>query len=450
MATPNEASVQAQIGRTIHILDELRKFANVNTPNLEALIDASTQGMDTDFAPEVTAAVDAIREGVSDAMNEQRGSDLLTPLLRQYAKTLNFPETDPLAIVSRIRFEWQGRTPTPDTIKSREFNFGAVGPVGTPVGNGTIHRLTVDAYGYPIESATPEEKRFAVVQDVNSGATKHQEVFAIRGSLTPRDLVDGYVGDDRETDSGLTGLTAANSNGIGFTNMSFENALDGSSSDLATALPGWVIAGAVSNLETVSANIGAGTGLDDFYREIQAEGNTPSSLRFSNNETITQELGRTARATFDALTPYYFQIAVKRESSADGTLTLTVGAATVAVDVSTLTDDAWSILQVPIGAANWLDSFNADPFKVQLAYTARTTGTILVDDIIIAPFTRWDGTWWAAVGGRTAWLYNDILKADDTVASANNDAKIQLWFIRSLGYDGYLNASTSPTWTDPT
>lgn len=57
--------------------------------------------------------------------------------------------------------------------------------------------------------------------------------------------------------------------------------------------------------------------------------------------------------------------------------------------------------------------------------SGRTTGSILVDDIIIAPFQFVDGLWVAPVGGSTKWLRYD--KYTYTDALYGSDAVIQQW-----------------------
>ena len=450
MSSPSETSVQNQISALTRLLNEVRRFGNVNTKNVDDMVNSLTTILETEYAPEVTAATDAIRIAVSGAMSQATASSMFLPLLRAYAKNLGFPETSAQDILDRLRRDFAERG-TPETVKTRGFTFGAATGVGSPTGDGVIHRVTLDRYGHPIESATPEVKTFRVLQDVNSGVSKHQESFAIRGDLSPRDLVDAFVGEDRQVDDGLVGVTAADSNQIGFRNCSFESILDIASTDLVTALPGWRIGTAVANLETVSGDLVLGTGLNDFYREIPAEGDTPRSLRFKVNDTITQRLGRDVAVDFDPDVPYIVQIAFKRESSATGTITLTLGGKSVAVAIESVADGVWGELFIPITASDqWFETFNADPLDLKIAVATLAAGTVLVDDVIVSPMRRWDGTYWAAIGGRTAWVVGDELTATDTVTSEDNDAINQLWLIRAHGYDGYLPSDAVPTWLDPT
>lgn len=449
MAAPTETSIQNQISAQNKILNEVRKFANVNTENLDDLINTLTGLLETEYAPEVTASTDSVRSAVSSSMSQTTASGMLTPYLRAYAKNLGFPETDPLEIIARLRKDFVERG-IPESVKTRGFAFGAVIGSGTPVGDGVIHRLTVDKDTVIIESATPEVKTLRCTSDAHSGSTKHSESFSIQGDLTPRDLVDAFVGEDRSEDEAIAGLTASDTNALGFQNSSFETEMDATGT-LLTALSGWRIGTAVANLATISGDLEAGTGLDDFYREITAEGTEPRSIRFLANETITQRLGRDVSVTFDEDVPYIVQVAVKRESSATGFVTVTLGTKSVALDISTISPDQWGVALIPINSNDqWLAKFNADPLELKIAVSTLAIGTVLIDDVIVAPMTRFDGTYWAAIGGRTAWLFDDTYLATDTVTSEDNDAINQLWHVRAFGYDGYLPSDATPTWPDPT
>jgi hypothetical protein len=59
------------------------------------------------------------------------------------------------------------------------------------------------------------------------------------------------------------------------------------------------------------------------------------------------------------------------------------------------------------------------------------TGTIVVDDLVLAPMTNPDGTWWAIVGGATPWLKGDMLTfSGDTQGTATI---LNYWLWRAYG-----------------
>ena len=84
---------------------------------------------------------------------------------------------------------------------------------------------------------------------------------------------------------------------------------------------------------------------------------------------------------------------------------------------------------------------------------ALAVGTVLVDELIIAPYSQVDGTWYALNAGpnnsaTTAAPSIPFLRDDEfTHTDIEVGSIIQEWLARSFGV--YLPHDASPTWVDP-
>lgn len=425
MATPTETEVQGQINKLVLLLNEADKWNRSNTKNVLSMYDDWADGLEGDFVISSGAGVDRFRSLASAAVSPEVARAMLDPYLREYAKVKGFPETDALQILDRLLVnfaEGSGRVTT------RGFTYGTPSNGGSNVGDGVLHRVTVDRYGQNIEACTPEVKSLRCVADRYSGAQVHQERFEIRGADVPRDFVSGIVGPDR---SGVLAALSSDDSLRIVQNPSFRD-YSGTAPDI-TAITGWTVTTSINNFAIVTS---------DYYRAATHEGSAPSCVRFETNDKLTQALS-VVRPTLDPLVPYYAQIAFKRESSCDGTLTLRVGSNSKSVALSA--QSGWTVLKLDLDESLFLRGFNATTLDVEIELASNTTGDLLVDDLVIAPMTRFDGTWWALLGGATPWLINDTITATDSAT----DSILQKWIWRI--WNRYLPSSSGGgvTWAEP-
>lgn len=421
MADPTEAEIKTQISNLVNIFNELRLFGGVNATNLLGLIDTYEQSLEGEYNDRASATVAAMRAAYAASMDQL--GPALTPQLRSYGRLKAFPESDPVAIMARL---YQYMVDNTLSVNSREFTFGTPSAGGSNVGNGVINRLNLDENGFDIEAQTPDAKVAKCVADAYSGAVQHEEVFEFRGATAERDLI-------KITGSGrvglIRGLSARDSlNFLG--NPSFEVGTSGSD------VTDW----------TFATGTAANTALSStYYRGYQGVG-TPYSLQINNNIKITQAFSN-RNANFNPAVPVYAQIAVNRNGSgADGTLTFTFGDQTVTQTISALGASGWNVIRIAIGTKNWYKTFNATSPIFAVEVSGGSTFGLLVDDIIVAPFSSFDGSWYAPVGGSTPWLKDDSFTWSD---SQGVSAKLQQAFWRAYGM--YLPASKTgaETWTDP-
>ena len=425
MAAPTEAEIQTQINHRVWLLHQAHLFLGTSTENVAGIYDDAVAVLEGDFAALSLAGLDGLRARASSLVSVASGRAMLDPLFREYGKLNSFPETDPVAILDRllVKFAEDG-----GRVTTRAFTFGTPANGGGNTGDGTLNRLTVDRYGYALEAATTEVKTLRCVSDRHSGSGVHQETFEIRGAEIPRDFAAGVVSADR---TGAISALSADDSQTFVSNPSF-SAYTGDAPDITT-INNWTVTTAIGNFQIE---------LTDVYRTAVHEASAPGSVRFEADDKLTQAF-TVASPTLNPLVPYYCQIAFKRESSCDGTLTLRVGANSVQVTLAA--QSGWTILRLVLDENLFLRLFNATTLDVEIELASRTTGALLVDDIVFAPMTRFDGTWWALVGGATPYLVDDTITATDTAT----ESILQKWLWRMYGRHLPHATGGSVTWAEP-
>lgn len=434
MANPSEASVQTQIGTFIKVLDEMFNYASENTENFIADRDGVVTGLDNDFSAGTSAGLATIEAGLSALLDG--GTDLTDSGFLAYAKQQDFPEMDIQQIFTRLQ---QSFIDNSESVDSREFTYGTPTADGGNVGDAILSRLTTDQFAQDIENATPEAKIVTCTSDANSGATKHAEVYEIRGAAAFKNNLD-------VTGSGEVGaiISATTRDTQAFvSNPSFSSFQPAASPPVdvpagsLTALTDWTPIGSATDFSNLSIDVG------ETYRDIV--GQSPAALGIGAADGVKQKFS-VVQAQFNPLIPYYVQIAYNRADGAfSGTLQLTFGDQAVSVVLAAQT--GWNVLRIVLDESSWYDVFNATDPGIEIEVTAFTSGTLLVDDVIVAPMTLHDGTWYALVGGQTPSLIDDEFTFADTALEA---AILQFWFWRL--YDRYLphNSAGAETWADPT
>lgn len=427
MATPNEASVQNQLGTLMFLFDQLNLYLNTNAENFQGHYDDSVTVQDNDFAAEALSALDNARGSLNDAMLLH--ATVFTPLLKAYAKVLDFPESDVQAILFRL---YEDFVTNSKSVKSRAFTFATPAAI-TGTGDGVITRLNTDANAQDIENQTPDRKDARCRADAMSGAQQHEEVFELTSGAASRDLIPGITG------SGLTDTIKAVSGADAqrqLSNPSFSS-FTGTAGSSPTAVEGWTEGTNFSNFTMLQTAA-------DVYRGYRGD-TTPTSIRFDAVDSLTQAL--TVRdADYGTLTPYYLQIAIKRNSTATGSISLTLGSKTKVVDIATLADGAWNIIRLEQDEDAWFTNWNNAAPTVKIDVTTLAVGTVTVDDVILVPYVQFDGSWYVIVGGQAPFLVDDVSNWTDTATDAGI---VQRMFWRAFNFYLPHNAAAGETWTEP-
>jgi hypothetical protein len=417
MSSPSVTEVNSQLQAGVELLDN--SLAN---QTVEADLDAYEQTVESNFAAAQSDGAATFRRVISDAF-KAGGAAVLTPILRVYTFHLvNAPETDVPGMFGRIYDYFHANN---YSVKSRGATFGAWTAAGT--GNGVFNRCTVDHRGYKIEAFTPEVKTAVCIRDGQNGTDPHKEAFEIRGQAANTSSLSVRGSGIRKPIS----CVAADSSLLA--NPSFESFTAATqptagSPQVPTDVTDWVV-------DTI-----AKTQVDvDRYYQALIGVPTPTGLRFNTsggnaNNGIQQALsvnGVGAKLP-GRFTPTYLEIAVYRESNADGTFTLQLGNSSTTFSVSSLTNSAWNVCRLTDGTDTkaWPLVWNVSGAFARAALSANTTGTIVLDDFMLVPYFDVDGTWLLPRSGSTRFVLDDTKTSTDTISS---DSKIQKWLWKSFG-----------------
>jgi hypothetical protein len=399
------ANAFAQFGKVAKIVDEVQKFGSANTPNLLDMLDGLTTILDGEFTPSMPDRVRrAVLGPVAGGLTRSTLRQMFRPAILEMLRAIGSSALTPDASVSdaiALREIRQYMEDNAQLIKSRNMTFDT-SAAGSTTGTGAISRLTVDKDSNNLECTGAESKVFYCDVDQNSpGGQKHNEEFEFRFSdADPTGLQ--WVGTGGVTR--IRSLHAKSHNLL--VNPSFETGAlsDGTALASMGQLTGWDVATA-ANWKTRSSAAYV-------YRGFAP---APASVTFWGLECIASDSiaqvvkNENPGAQFSRETPYHAQVAWQRRGSATGTLTFHLGSQSVAVDISTGVNDAWNVLQIPLTSARYYDNFKEADLDVKVVVSSLATGTVVIDDVVIAPMTNLDGTWWAVTGGATPWMLGDTL-----------------------------------------
>lgn len=431
MASPTALELENQLRAIVKLLEDYD--SGVST-TLVANHDALDQILESDFSNQIQAGSQAFRSRAAAVMSSSLAGSMLAPWLAAYAHHIvGVPERSSARALDRI-FEFF--VDNSKTVKERNFTYDAAEPFSfTGTGTGELYRLVVDEAGGNIENQFTETRTLRCIRDGVTGGIPHEEVFEFRGSQAGLDLADVQGSGIVRRNFGAFSSNQSLLKNPSFSQFSIAGTVAvGSPYTLVSGdtITGWV-ASDVTDLQLDR---------DEFYKSVNGDTN-PTSLRLLDNASLSQDLvAEGIRLNPDI--PYLTVLGVKRESSADGTLTIDLGSTTKAITVSTLPNGAWTAILLDRGSGLWPANFNETDVSLDVTYTGRTTGTLILDEVVFRNLVQIDGTWWWLTGGETKFLLDDTLAVTDTLPA---DAKINKWLWRTFGR--YLPAAAAPTVADP-
>lgn len=432
----------------VNVLQKTDLFANANSPNLNGLTDAVLAENLGELTDAVSAALYEWRGRFSDLLSPESVQAFLLPSLREWALACGAPEGSTATFaqaMDRIRTYMVANS---KSIDGRNFTYGTPTAGGGNTGNGNLRRLTVDEDGFRLEGGHAEDKTFRF--DVDQAQTgKHKEQAAIEGEPAERDfvLVDG---------SGISGsviraLTSEDSARL-VTNPTFSQfvgtaptASTPTSATAADSFTGW----------TLTTYAAARATIDHAYRDFPT---VPTSQRigveFTADNTITQTFNTQRAQEWSRRTPYFVQVAIYRKSGATGTVTITFGSQSQNFTLGSLSNNAWNLCYLDLDKDLYHKNFTTNNMTLAVSVASLATGTMVIDDVIVAPMTFINGSWWALVGGSTPFKRGDTFTAADSVAGRG---VLSYWLHHRSGYalaaPGFclpVNVAGSETETDPT
>jgi len=427
VASPTRAEVETQWKNATELIEETRKFGNVNAENWVSKEDTLVQSVESDWADDALSATARSRALLASILTNANAASMQVPHLRAYVRhVINSPElTDPQAMFDRLYLYMHDNGLT---VNSRGFTFGSPAAGGGNAGNGTILRLTKDAYNYDLEAQHADAKTATCVDDANTLTARHEEAFEFRGGAPGRDALQ-VTGSSR-----VQRISALSARQSLLLNPSFSQ-ISGTIS-APTDITSWT--------SSVTVN-GTNYTLDEtnFYRDFQGD-TTPRALNIRVTANLTQRISvGNFKLRHDV--PYMLRVPWNRQvGSASGTLLIRQGAVSNSVAVAAQT--GWQLLYVVASPSqnNWYRQFDEQNLDVAIEWT-RTGGELLIDDVLLVPATNFDGSWYWVLGGSTPFLRDDVFTWSDT----EGGAILQTWFWRAFGRYAPSNNAGGETWTDP-
>ena len=426
---PTKTELWDQLAKALDIIDTTYKYFSgdgATVPNLLADIITLQDVFEGNHIGQTQQQLDSIRSSAGSMVLQ--GASLLTPVILELAKIgYSSIATSVSAALDDIA---AGMDAAGETIKYRNFSFGAIVPDGGNTGDGTVYRVTKDKYNNDIEHAAANAgiTRVKITSDKQTGRSSGTEQGLIYGyGQVSEDAVEQGTCPD---DSAI--IIAKRAHDGKLTNPSFDTY---SGSGGSFAVNGWSLS-APANFQADTTN----------YFRATPGSSTGVSLEFLGNGDIEQILADQG-ITLDASKPTFLIVRYYRKT-VDGSLTIELGSKTEQVaDLTTKADTTWHDLTLGIGATDkgWYENWMEDGANVKVTLAGRTTGTLLVDEIILAQPQLFDGKWYLMTAGETDYLKDDFFSFTDTVV---NTGRIQ--YILSRLFSKYLpHTSGVPTYADP-
>ena len=440
---PTFADVWTQAGKYVALWNHLDNIHNTSTPNTLSVYDGMVnagigEGV---YTPDAIGLAKTDMAVLASIMSRAALQARWRPFLREIVKIAT-GDSPRVGVSDAILLEVTRKymVDNSKSIKTRALTLNAP-TVTSATGNGTVRRLTVDKDGSTMEAVNVETLTFETESDQNSGAKEHAEVFRVTG-LTP-----GQIGANNALQwvgSGINTTIAsvhARTSRI-LRNSSFDtNSVSSSGDALAstTTITNWVVSTAAS-WKAYSTSVYV-------YRGYPGAPTTKWGLECIASDDITQTiLTANKGAQFNSRVPYFVRIAWKRLTSATGNLTIAVGSQSSVVTIGSGTNGVWNHLFVALGTKNHFDNFNRAALAVVITVDTLATGTVVIDDLVLAPMSLIGGSWYVIDGGDTAWLKGDKWTSTTTEGTRGKNG---YWLWRAFGGVGWLPPSGAPTEADP-
>lgn len=426
----SKAVLWGQLTKLIKIIDELYKAsATTSSTNFLTLLDSLQKDYEGNHINQTDAKLVSIRATLSNLFRDQ---GVFQALILELAK--NGYNSLSTSISSALDDIAKGMDGASETVKNRAWTYGAMTAGGSNVGTGVVYRSTYDKYGDVIEAGAANAGivKVEIVADKNLGKQSGNETANVYGSgLMPVDNLDLGT-----APSSVGSLTATRATGGILSNPDFVSFTGTGGVDIAW--DSWTLADATkaTNNSTI------------YYRK-QSDGTAGVSAEFTDNNSLTQYFADIA-GNIDVTKPCFLIVRYRRKTSCDGSLTVRLGSKTVAIaDLTTKTDATWYDLTLGIDSSDgFYDNFKEDSggngCRVAITLASRTTGNLLIGEIILAQPTLFDGKWYLLTAGQTDFLKSDYWTFTDTVS---NTGRVQYWLSRLMGK--YLpHTSGTPTYAD--
>lgn len=371
-----------------------------------------------DYLDDVTTAIQQMRSNLAGMISPGLAAQAMRGFLRQYCKSV-IGRTNLESDAEMLQELYKYFVDNSRYVQSRNFTFGTP-TAGTNTGNGQILRLTRDKYNFPLEGGYVDSKRAICIADKNTGTGRGQEVFQLKGQASARDQLE-RSGSGLE--GRLTGITIDDSilNNAGFRARSGTDASP-------TAITNWIsTAGDSSSIYTFTTTT--------TFRQAPSDATDGSTVKAITLAASTRLQQKLSAARVNSLSPDipYIMAVIWNRNSASGTFTFRMGNIGTTVTVSG--QSGWTVTTVPnpMGQASWYRLFAQADLTFEIEWV-RTSGSPVIAEVLVAPGTFFDGTWYWAIPNSTAtyaqWRVLDSYTWAD-IATATT-AKNQTWMHRTF------------------
>lgn len=421
MASPTLAEANTEFKNVVKPHTDLEAHFSTQVSDY----DSAEQDLEGDFLPAaIVGGLADLRRRLSEAIDWRgRARAIADAWAREVLRVAGQPADDLWGRAHRYLHEQS------QTFNDRGWTRGSASAGGGNVGTGTLVRLTVDWEAYNLQGGHVETKTWECVQDQNLGVLKGAEVFRVAGEDASKDNLD-YQG------SGLVAFVVAKHSGSGpgasiLRNSSWDATFTGSSG--TDKIPGWTIGGTASKVTAGTSGFRTAPG-----------SSSQGTLVFDNDSAatneVTQALSLQRLSAFSERTPWMLQVAYKKSSSgATGSLVLKMGNKSTTLDLSTIGDTNWHVLQFTIDKNVYYRNWKEDAPDIEVEVTNLSAGTLTLDDLIFAPWDLVDGTFYWLTGGATAFLHRDVFTVADSGPTAATSEMIYY-----LARCGVLPMGTDP------
>ena len=431
---PTLPEIWTQAGKYVALWEHWDNIHNASSPNtLDVYAAATNAGIGEGvYTPAAVGMIGADVASVSAPLGRDALKARWRPFLREIVRLSTGDSPSPsLADASLLEIVRKYMVDNSKTIKTRTLTQNAP-TVTSATGDGQILRLSTDKDGFTMEAANAETLTFECEQDQNSGAKEAAEVFRVTG-LTPNQV--GFPNALEWTGSNIdTTIVSAHAKTASIIrNPSFDtNAVTSSGSALSatTDVTNWVVATAANwKAYSTSAYV---------YRGYPGAPTTKWGLECIADDTITQTiLTANKGARFGTKVPYFVRVAWQRKTTATGNLTIALGSQSSTVTIGSGTADVWNHLYIALGTKNYFDNFNQASLALVITVDTLAAGTVVIDDVVVAPMKLIGGSWYVVDGGDTAWLKGDKWTSTTTEGTRG---KFGYWLWRAFGGIGWLPA----------
>ncbi|RLD10049.1 MAG: hypothetical protein DRI56_03235 [Chloroflexota bacterium] len=411
MSQATKAELWTQFRYLVKIIDETYKYGVDNTPNFVSMEESLQESYVGDHVSATQQQVTNFRNSLSNLIRNAPG--LLQQVLIELAKVGY--DGRAASISDALDEIYQGMVDASETVRHRGYTFGSVSAGAGNNSDGTLLRVTKNKDNYDLEGGEFPAgiTRVEITADAFTGGTEGAETAIIRGyGETKHDELS--LGDCPSGSKTIYVVSSESSSQL-ISNGGFET-ITGSAPSISVS--GWTLSDA-----------------SDFDEETTTVFRGSKALKFVDGGGDSNVLQYITSASIDISRPVLAVVHYNRETgSGDGTLTLRLGTQTVSVTLSSQT--GWNRLILGSGAstAGWYENFKEDydgsGIRVQVSLSSRTTGYVLIDEVIVAQPVLFDGKYYLLLVGSTDALVGDYWTFTDSVS---NDGRIQTWLARIYG-----------------